>query len=388
MIYPYESIRSVHLELTDRCNAACPMCPRFVKGEVAPHIQNIQFSLDDIRNIFPVEFIKQLNRVNFCGNYGDPIVAKDLLNIIAYLRHINDDIRIEVNTNGSARKEVWWKILAGIMGSDEKMGGVWFGLDGLSDTNHLYRRNTNWEVIMRNVKAFIEAGGIAHWNFIAFRHNEHQIDEARALAEEMGFKHFNIKITSRFDTGSTYPVIVKGKHVYDLEIPTEKDYLRPEVVSRTEPREPISRPSSAMLGAAKIVAEYRRTGEVPINQPIQIVPKPNIECIAQRENSIYVSATGHVYPCCWIGNGHSCGDSDIIMDNDRIDITKHSIEDIINGEEFQMVQDSWEIGSIRKCVNICTVVKSEADKTQYGSEFVIHKVVGRGSKILRGKDEK
>lgn len=370
MIYPYESIRSVHLELTDRCNAACPMCPRFVKGEVAPHIQNIQFSLDDIRNIFPVEFIKQLNRVNFCGNYGDPIVAKDLLNIIAYLRHINDDIRIEVNTNGSARKEVWWKILAGIMGSDEKMGGVWFGLDGLSDTNHLYRRNTNWEVIMRNVKAFIEAGGIAHWNFIAFKHNEHQIEEARSLAKEMGFKHFNVKLTARFESGNTYPVFVKGKHEYDLGLPTEELYQRPEVGHHTAPRPKISKPSKAMLGAAKIIEEYKRTGEIPISVNSSVVPKPNIACVAQQESSIYVSATGHVYPCCWIANGHTHKDSDIIMNNDNIDITKRSIEDIVNGEEFQMVEDSWEIGSIQKCVNICTVV--ESDKHQHGSEFVIH----------------
>jgi MoaA/NifB/PqqE/SkfB family radical SAM enzyme len=220
MIYSYESIRAVHLEITDRCNSGCPMCPRYVNGEEAPHIQNTQFSLDDAKTMFPPEFITQINRVNFCGNNGDPLLARDLLPIIKYFRSINDTIRVEVNTNASVRREEWWTELAQVMGSDEATSGVWFALDGLSDTNHLYRLNTNWEVIMRNAKAFIAAGGIAHWNFIAFEHNEHQIVEAKTLAHEMGFKHFNLKLTARFYEG--------------------RACIRPKTTSRRRPR-PASR---------------------------------------------------------------------------------------------------------------------------------------------------
>lgn len=372
MIYSYESIRAVHLEITDRCNAACPMCPRFIDGEVAPHVQNTQLYLDDIKSMFPVEFVNQLNRINFCGNYGDPIVARDLLPTIAYFKNNSDPMRIEVNTNASARKVSWWKALATIMGSDEATSGVWFGLDGLGDTNALYRRNTNWDIIMRNAQAFIDAGGIAHWNFIVFKHNEHQIEEAQRLAKEMGFKHFNIKITARFKTGDIFPVISKGEHVYDLEIPTDQKLLLPKAVNHIKPSDkPVSRPSEAMLGAARVIEEYRKKGYV--SDPSPIVPKPNIDCIAQKEASVYVSATGHLYPCCWIGDARAYNAEDVPMEYDRIDLTKRSIEDIISGEEFQMVEDSWEIGSIHKCVNVCTVRNTVEDKTPYATEFVIHK---------------
>jgi len=369
MIYSYESIRAVHLELTDRCNAACPMCPRYVNGEEAPHIQNVQFYLDDIKSMLPIEFVRQINRVNFCGDYGDPIVARDLLPIIKYFRHVNDNMRVEVNTNGSARREDWWRELASIMGSNEATSGVWFGLDGLADTNHLYRRNTNWEVTMRNAKAFIDAGGIAHWNFIVFKHNEHQIDEAQALAKEMGFKHFNIKLTARFLRNDTFPVFVKGEHAYDLEPPTKEGHQFPTAINHNQPRPPIEKPSRAMMDVAKIIEEYRKKGHSEL--PVQVVPRPNIECIARKEESIYVSARGLVYPCCWIGDGHTRLEEDIIINDDNIDITKHSIEEIVTGGEFQMIEDSWNIGSIRKCVNICSVI--ESDKTQYGPELVIHK---------------
>ena len=46
---------------------------------------------------------------------------------------------------------------------------------------------------MTNVKSFIQAGGEAHWEFLVFKHNEHQVEEARNLAREMGFKEFYLK---------------------------------------------------------------------------------------------------------------------------------------------------------------------------------------------------
>ncbi len=381
MIYSYESIRAVHLEITDRCNAACPMCPRYTNGEESPHIQNIQHTLDDIKTMFPIDFVKQLKRINFCGNYGDPIVARDLLPVIAYFKNNNKSIRIEVNTNGSARNVAWWKTLADLMGTDEETSGVWFGLDGVGETNALYRRNTRWDIIMRNAKAFIEAGGVAHWNFIVFKHNEHQIELARALAKEMGFKHFNVKVTGRFGTAAEsndgrFPVIVKGEHMYDLEMPTNQQHLLPEAENRSRPRvNPVSKLSNAMRGAAKVIEKYRREGHLETTGPIATIPKPNISCLAQKESSIFVSVYGYVYPCCWIANAHIRygSDGEIQMEYDRIDIAKRSIKDIVQGEEFQMIEDSWETGSIHRCVHICTVRDAADGKTPDGSGFMIHR---------------
>lgn len=341
MIYDYTSIRAVHLEITDRCNAACPMCPRFTPdGNLAPQIQGTQITLEDFKSIFSDEFIAgQLERVNFCGNYGDPIVARDTLSIISHLRSIRPHIRVEVNTNGSARPVTWWQELASLMGYHEQYGGVWFGLDGLADTNHVYRRNTNWDIIMRNVEAFIKAGGIAYWNFIAFKHNEHQIEDARRLSEEMGFRHFNVKLTGRFNTESSYPVFSKGKLLYDLE-PAEAEAHQRPVIPRTLPAIPVA------------------------------TKPPTIECTAQKEASIYLAATGHVYPCCWIGDAHHCDGQLKGMSHDNLDARKRPLHDIVSSSEFQMIEDSWADGSIHRCVQFCGVNETD-DKHKYGPDYVI-----------------
>ena len=48
----------------------------------APSIPELPFtelSLHDVRIIFPPPFVARLHKLYACGNYGDPIVARDCL---------------------------------------------------------------------------------------------------------------------------------------------------------------------------------------------------------------------------------------------------------------------------------------------------------------------
>ena len=109
----------------------------------------------------------------------------------------NEKLKLSVITNGSVRSVDWWRQLAKVTTS------VRFGIDGLSDTHKIYRQNANWSMIIRNAKAFIEAGGYAIWDYLVFGHNEHQIEEARSLSEKLGFKEFIVKKTGRFFSAFT-----------------------------------------------------------------------------------------------------------------------------------------------------------------------------------------
>ena len=183
MLYTYDQIKVVHLEMTDACNASCPMCARNINGgEDNPQLPNTELSIDDIKSIFEPSFIAQLDRMYMCGNYGDPIAAKHTLEAFEYFRSNSNTINLSMHTNGSAKRPEWWAELARVIG---RKGHVVFSIDGLEDTNHLYRQNTIWSKIMENAEAFIRAGGRARWDYIVFAHNEHQVEEAELLANKI-----------------------------------------------------------------------------------------------------------------------------------------------------------------------------------------------------------
>ena len=210
-MYQFKDIRTVHLEVTTRCNAACPQCPRnYESAALNEQLRESELSLNDIKTIFDRQFLTQLNKIYLCGNYGDAAAAMETLEIVRYFRHANSSLIIGIHSNGGARPPSWWAELA------TSVTYCRFGIDGLEDTNHLYRRNTSWKKIMANLTAFITAGGNAQWAFIAFDHNRHQINDARDLSRRLGVRRFVVKRTGRFKRtadGNVAPLIVRAKPV-------------------------------------------------------------------------------------------------------------------------------------------------------------------------------
>lgn len=321
-------IRSIHLEMTSKCNAACPMCARNMRGGPDnPLLPLTELTLDDMRRIFTdplTGMLSELDHLTICGTYGDPIIAHDLLPILHYLRSIRPTMTFSINTNGSARTVKWWRELGGLL--QAKRNVVAFGIDGLADTNHLYRRHTNFDKIIENAQAYIAAGGVADWVFMPFRHNEHQMDEARDLANRMGFRTFTVRYTTRFDRSQRFRVAADPP--YEL-LPASNS----PVANRTE---------------------------------IDLDTAP-IACQTSAERSLYLSAEGLVFPCCWMGTIYNdMGPFDIarikrVIDEngglDMINAKLHSIEAIVTGSFFQDVMRRWSRtmgeGRLRVCAHFC-----------------------------------
>lgn len=357
-MYRYQDIRRVHLELTTRCNAVCPMCSRNVRGGFqTKHLPEAELSLEDIVGILPATFVSQLEQIWLCGNYGDPIVARDTLAILHYFRRSNPALRIGFNTNGSARELMWWRELAGLVSVCQ------FGIDGLEDTNHLYRRNTSWSLIMRNAKAFIAAGGEATWEFIAFRHNEHQIDNARELAQDMGFKRFRVRKTGRFFhrgalRASLAVLDQDGRFQYNIEPPINDSLLNTESLDL------------GTMAAQKAYQAY--------------LDSTCIDCKAQREAEVYISAEGLVLPCCYLGNFYRERDFskktqfqsmlDHAGGRSLIDGRRRSVAEIVSSRLFQEdVPESWlaesvQSGKLATCSATCGRVSPS--KGQYTKSLI------------------
>ena len=198
------TIRTIMLDYTTKCNALCLRCARNIDGKYLNKNMPIADMPWEIFEKFFTETINSLDRIDYCGNFGDPILHPDLIKGLRWLyakedytkrQEIESDrggLLINIATNGGINSPHWWKELAHALNTStsNQPGTVTFGIDGLEDTNDLYRRQVNWKRLMENVEAFIQAGGKATWQFIIFEHNAHQLQEVEQLSKEMGFTDF------------------------------------------------------------------------------------------------------------------------------------------------------------------------------------------------------
>jgi MoaA/NifB/PqqE/SkfB family radical SAM enzyme len=265
----YNDIRDVHLEISSLCNASCPWCPRTFWGY--PYnggYPETYLTLQQCKKIFDENFLNQLTSIRVNGNFGDIVMNPEGADIIEYFSSTNPELNISINTNGGARDSKFWTRLA-LAGAQ-----VRFALDGLADTHHLYRQNTVWSTVIRNANTFIAAGGHAAWQMIAFKHNQHQIQDCRNMSRELGFQEFDIVDDGR----NTAPVFDRhGQLVHVMG-----DY---QGETRFE------------------VLFYRKKTDDVMLEDLMIdrAPKKHINCETKMNRSIYIAANGDVSPCCFTG---------------------------------------------------------------------------------------
>ena len=351
LMYKYKDIRAIHLEVTQNCQAACPMCDRNMNGEgINPHINLDELSLEDCKKIFSPAFISQLKTMYMCGNLGDPIIAQDTLEIFRYFRENNSNMWLSMNTNGGARDENWWMELAQIFAGS---GAVIFSVDGLRSTNHLYRQGVVWDNVERSMKAFVKGGGRARWDFLIFEHNQHQVEEAEALSKEWGFEKFVAKKTGRFITQDSKKKEThqakdrKGKDTAELKKPDEKYQ------------------NKALSKQDKIIEKYGSMDAYYDAAPIV--------CKVKKENSLFITAEGLALPCCWTaGRMYKWWHKDPYIEQiwTHIDIAggknaidaRNGLKEVFNTGIFDTIERSWKYES-------CSLGKLKVCAMKCGAEF-------------------
>ena len=348
-MFPFNQLKTVQIEITNRCQASCPMCLRNIHGGIEnPSLQPADWTLQLFKHTFNDEALAQIERIIFCGDFGDPIINSDLIEMCRYVRDNKPNVFIQISTNASAHNDIWWKSLAEALPPNHL---VTFAIDGLSDTHAMYRIGTRYEHIIRNAKSFISNGGKAEWMFIRFKHNEHQVEEARSISNDIGFINFSTKDSKRF--GKKYPVLNKSGII--------EYYLEPPSNSTIKPVEFLD------------LKDYKQW-------------KNDVDCFALTTKELYIDANGYVMPCCLIGSflyanydvelykKYGVNDETSITGIakelqlevlaiieelgglDALDVKKHSINDIMSSEVWQtLIHKKWEEKSSSVCKILCGV---------------------------------
>jgi len=325
-------LKQVHVEASGRCNSKCPMCSRFTTtGRVQPGLQQSDLEPEMFYKFFTPERTINLDHVYFSGVYGDPCLNKHLVDFVKWLKQHKVDVAID--TNAGYRNTAWWSAL-GAMNTR-----VHFALDGLEDTNHLYRRNVKWSKVWENVKAFQAAGGNGAWTFIVFKHNEHQVEEAKALANSLGMD-FRLKVTQKFRGFGNWSVMEDGKKLYDLHPPETKEF----------------RHANVGTGLHLPTNDYFNFRDKSFSEYDDV----EIDCQVKGKKELFLAHTGHVLPCCYLGTIHhdspGCVQFKNTFDLSNVDLHLVTTENAI--ENLKVIEDTWKLKSIEEgklltCARTC-----------------------------------
>ena len=179
---------SFHIEPTSKCTLECPLCDRTWFYETFKKRNLHEINIEHL-----VNFVGPNAKVSLCGNNGDPIYHSDFHNLCQKLK--DNNCKIHITTNGSAKTKKWWRQLNEILDDDDQ---IQFSIDGLEDTNHLYRKNAKWKSIMNAIEVLKDRKFKMVWKFIVFKHNQHQIKEANELCAKLGFDQFRLEHSDRW----------------------------------------------------------------------------------------------------------------------------------------------------------------------------------------------
>jgi organic radical activating enzyme len=262
-----DSLQGFHIEPTNICTLKCAGCARTRFIDQWPqHWKNHSLDIDQLLTFLDVDLTNK--QILLSGNYGDPIASSYINELVSIAKKYVK--KIQIHTNGSLRNANWWHEFANQLADIEH--DVWFGIDGLEGVHEIYRQGTDFNKIMQNATSFIDAGGYATWQFIPYKHNEHQTKDCFKLSQKMKFKKFKLAKLYRKQT--------VAKH-YKTGIEFE---LLP-------------------ADSLKLLTN--------INRPNTTVELHN--CMHLSIPSVYMSANGKLSRCCYLSNQDRFTDTNMLL---------------------------------------------------------------------------
>jgi len=241
---------SWHIEPTSRCTLECPGCDRTWYKKTFKHqiIQDI-----DIQALH--KFFSSNNftasKITLCGNNGDPIYHPEFENLVSMLK--SQKHKLSIHTNGSAKTSKFWHSVCSKLDKNDR---IVFAVDGLQDTNHLYRKNSNWHQIMEAIQIATSYDFRTEWQFIVFATNQHQIEEAKNLSKKLKMDHFRLVKSDRWIDESLHEFMPTDQYI------NEKYALKKNTVNNNTTKK-------------------------------QMSPK----CLTNQD--IFIDSQGNIFPCCY-----------------------------------------------------------------------------------------
>jgi MoaA/NifB/PqqE/SkfB family radical SAM enzyme len=169
--------RKTIIDATYICPLQCPLCARQTDTKIKERLRN---SKDITFENFD-KFLKFSKKLTFGGSISDPIYHKNFLRLLEMFSETTGKT-LDIYTTATRKKPHWWKRAFELTKNNVRWT---FGLDGTDqETANKYRVNTRFDEVMEVMKLGASMGNTVIWQFIVFRHNEHQIEEAKEICKK------------------------------------------------------------------------------------------------------------------------------------------------------------------------------------------------------------
>ena len=298
----FETDISVFMDISTYCNAGCPQCHRTNSQGLGKEdwLPLVKWSLADFVKAFPVEVLDNIKKFSFCGTWGDPMMAKDILKIVDYIINNSFNPSIVITTNGSLRSEdFWWNL--GVLA--KRRLEVIFDVDGTTQEMHeKYRRFTNLDMVLANMKTLSQTPARVKSQTVLFKHNQDYKDEIHALATDHGSGSHSFVISDRFKSNET-----QNHHTDE----NGKEFVLEEADRAVLDNPTITGTSSTTL-TDKIVCRW-----------------------ASPRNEIVVNPDGQILPCCYHQNNYYRALNDPGYNSEFLE-TPEYIEYLSNKEKYNI----------------------------------------------------
>lgn len=352
-----EQITRLQIELTDYCNAHCPMCDREQQYMDKQSLNKHLISFDKYRSILQNDKWSSLYRIHFCGNYDEPTTHPDIYDICKWTLE-NFKVSLIIATNGGTRNRQFWNDLGSLSKQHKGRLQVTWGIDGLKDTNHIYRKGVKWDKLEENFKAYNGAGGRSRWQFIVFDHNHHQLEHIKKSYRQMGFSSLKVIETYR-------------------KAGTESNVIPVSIKEDNKTSEPIKKVTHDQKDN-KISKQIKK--DVETKSIMTHVKCKALYSESTLGRSLYISSNGNVTPCCWMGTKrsiqytresfkksphltklklrksvHKSIDLDRIMNDDNNINNYEKMSDVLGSGYFELLKTAIADKTSKTCNMNCTI---------------------------------
>lgn len=295
------------LDTNNICNLKCPLCPsrinklKYKKGSM---------SFDTFKTI--INKMPSLKEISFY-NWGEPFLNPHIFDMLKYAE--DNKIKTILSSNLSLQKdeEFFKKII------QSRLNTLIVSLDGASQESYSkYRIGGNFDLVISNVKKlttikrYLQSSvPIIIWQFIVNRYNEHEIEQAKKMADNLGI----LFMTAKIGLSDDLPDLNFGE---DVEV--RKNYWLPK-------------------NREYIYQYYIGRHKYPLYETT----------CKQLFRTLIINYDGKVFPCCWVTN----------EDNSFGNLAKEAFNDIWNNDIYRYSRSlfRYTISKKQKVSTVCSDCK-------------------------------